>query len=105
MTRRSFDVGSMQHSNPIPAATRIGPLIVSSVIASRDPGSTTVPDSIEAQREAWMRQTIRAAEKEGYGRIAVVCGAWHAPALADRSAAKAGAALLKALPKTNVQAT
>ena len=52
-----------------------------------------------------MRQTIRAAEKEGRERIAVVCGAWHAPALAERGAAKDDAALLKALPKTKVQGT
>jgi hypothetical protein len=63
------------------------------------------PDPAEAQREAWMRQTIRAAEQEGFRRIAVVCGAWHAPALMDRSAAKQDAALLKVLPKTKVQAT
>ena len=49
VTRRSFDIESMQHSNPIPAVTRLGPLVVSSVIASRDPGSTTVPDTIEGQ--------------------------------------------------------
>jgi hypothetical protein len=35
----------------------------------------------EEKRESWMRQTIRAALKEGYEKIAVVCGAWHAPAL------------------------
>jgi hypothetical protein len=29
-----------------------------------------------------MRRTIRAALGEGFGRVAVVCGAWHAPALA-----------------------
>jgi pheromone shutdown protein TraB len=40
-------------------------------------------DKTEMQREAFMRQTIRAAEREGYQRIAVVCGAWHAPALAE----------------------
>jgi hypothetical protein len=62
-------------------------------------------DPIEGQREAWMRQTIRAAQKEGFQRIAVVCGAWHAPALADLSGAKADAALLKGLPKIGVQAT
>ena len=49
VTRRSFDIESMQHGNPIPAVTRIGALVVSSVIASRDPGSTSVPESIEAQ--------------------------------------------------------
>src|SRR5215472_6080845 len=34
----------------------------------------------EAWREAHMRQSIRGAEKE-FERIAVVCGAWHVPAL------------------------
>jgi 2-iminobutanoate/2-iminopropanoate deaminase len=49
MGRRSFEVASMPHSNPIPAVTRIGPLVVSSIIASRDPGSSTVPDDVRAQ--------------------------------------------------------
>jgi hypothetical protein len=63
------------------------------------------PDPVEAQREAWMRQTIRAAVNEGYQRIAVVCGAWHAPALADLAGAKQDAELLRGLPKSKVQAT
>jgi 2-iminobutanoate/2-iminopropanoate deaminase len=49
VTRRSFDVESMAHSNPIPAVSRVGPLVVSSVIVGRDPGESTVPESIEAQ--------------------------------------------------------
>ena len=40
------------------------------------------PTGVEAQREATMRITLRAAIKEGFARIAVVCGAWHVPALA-----------------------
>jgi hypothetical protein len=63
------------------------------------------PDPIEAQREAWMRQTLRTAQKDGFERIAVVCGAWHAPALVDLSSVKADTALLKGLPKVKVQAT
>jgi len=35
----------------------------------------------EAQREAFMRQALRAAIAAGHQRIAVVCGAWHVPAL------------------------
>ena len=35
----------------------------------------------EAQREAHMRQCLRAALKDGHTRVAVVCGAWHVPAL------------------------
>ena len=57
----------------------------------------------EALREAWMRQTIRAAKREGYERIAVVCGAWHAPALVQMPAAKEDTALLKGLPKVKVK--
>ncbi|MFD0891405.1 DUF5682 family protein, partial [Streptosporangium algeriense] len=41
-----------------------------------------VPGEEEARREAFMRRAIRTAIKEGYERIAVVCGAWHVPALA-----------------------
>jgi hypothetical protein len=59
----------------------------------------------ERQREAWMRQTIRAAEKEGFERIAVVCGAWHAPALVDRPPVKEDTAILKNLSKVKVAAT
>lgn len=62
-------------------------------------------DPMEQKREAWMRQTIRTAEKQGFARIAVVCGAWHAPALAEMPSAKADAALLKGLPKVKVAAT
>ena len=49
MTRHSFDVESMTHSNPIPAVSRVGPLVMSSIIVGRDPGAASVPDSIEAQ--------------------------------------------------------
>ena len=59
----------------------------------------------EQQREAWMRQTIRQAQKEGFERIAVVCGAWHAPALATMPKPSVDAALLKGLPKVKVQST
>jgi hypothetical protein len=78
------------------------------------------PPDDEAKREAHMRQTIRAAEAEGFARIAVVCGAWHAPALARRdpasdaaasaasdaaASAASDAALLAGLPRAEVAAT
>ncbi len=59
----------------------------------------------EALREAYMRQTLRAAEKEGFQRIAVVCGAWHTPALANPGPAREDAARLKGLPKRKVNST
>ncbi|MEV6821085.1 DUF5682 family protein [Nocardiopsis dassonvillei] len=61
----------------------------------------------DARREAYMRQTLRATLKEGHERIAVVCGAWHAPALRDLAdySIKEDTALLKGLPKAKVTAT
>ncbi|GGO18558.1 hypothetical protein GCM10010116_37390 [Microbispora rosea subsp. aerata] len=40
-----------------------------------------VAEGVEALREAYMRKTLRKAMREGFARIAVVCGAWHLPAL------------------------
>jgi hypothetical protein len=40
-----------------------------------------VPSLAEMQREAHMRRAIRAARRAGDDVIAVVCGAWHVPAL------------------------
>jgi len=59
----------------------------------------------EARREAWMRETLRAAHKEGFQRIAVVCGAWHVPALADWPPAARDRELLTRLPRTAVEVT
>jgi hypothetical protein len=56
-------------------------------------------------REAWMRKELRAELKAGRDRIAVVCGAFHAPALLELPPAKQDAALLRDLPKTKVGAT
>ena len=57
-------------------------------------------------REAWMRQQVRKAKGEGFERIAVVCGAWHAPIL-DRTedfSEKEDRALLRGLRKAKVAA-
>ncbi|MEZ5979131.1 MAG: DUF5682 family protein [Planctomycetota bacterium] len=61
-------------------------------------------DELEALREAHMRREVRRAEKDGFERIAVVCGAWHVPAFA-RSSRKEDDALLKGLAKRKVSAT
>ena len=55
MKRQSFDIDSFVHANPIPCVTRIGPLVMSSIIVSRDPGGDTVPDTIEAQLDNLFR--------------------------------------------------
>jgi hypothetical protein len=64
-----------------------------------------VTDDLEAKREAHMRTAIRQAVKDGGERIAVVCGAWHVPALAVLPSAKSDADLLKGLAREKVAAT
>ncbi|MER6530843.1 DUF5682 family protein [Streptomyces sp. NPDC001508] len=56
-------------------------------------------------REAYMRLRLRAAQRESGERVAVVCGAWHVPALRRKSAVTADRALLKGLPKVKVDMT
>ncbi|WP_333767886.1 DUF5682 family protein [Streptomyces sp. IBSBF 2435] len=55
-------------------------------------------------REAHMRLRLREARR-AYERTAVVCGAWHVPALAGRTAVAADRQLLKGLPKAKVETT
>jgi hypothetical protein len=65
-----------------------------------------LPESREEQRrEAWMRRVIREAQREVLGEIAVVCGAWHAPVLANPPKISGDNELLKGLPKCKVGAT
>ncbi|MHA4775589.1 DUF5682 family protein [Streptomyces sp. MSC1_001] len=56
-------------------------------------------------REAYMRIQLRAARKEFGDAVAVVCGAWHVPALTRRTTVTADRALLKGLPKVKTETT
>jgi enamine deaminase RidA (YjgF/YER057c/UK114 family) len=49
MSRRSIDVEGYAHAAAIPVASRIGPLLASSIIAGFDPGTRNMPDTAEAQ--------------------------------------------------------
>lgn len=62
-------------------------------------------DPLEALREAAMRQAIRLALEAGGGPVAVVCGAWHAPALTQLPPASDDQALLENLPQLEVAVT
>jgi hypothetical protein len=62
-------------------------------------------DQKEKIREAFMRKAIRIAEKEKYQNIAVICGAWHVPALKNMPPQKDDTELMKGLPKVKVETT
>ncbi|WP_459751671.1 DUF5682 family protein [Streptomyces sennicomposti] len=56
-------------------------------------------------REAHMRLKVRAAQREFGDGVAVVCGAWHVPALRRKATVAANRALLKGLPKIRTDLT
>ena len=58
-------------------------------------------------REAWMRQLIRSEMAKNYNKIAVVCGAWHIPALLEwnKIKAKQDKSLLTGLSKVKIAGT
>ncbi len=81
------------------------PAIAEAMAAVRAELAPEPEDEHEARREAHMRRVLRAALRAGHRRIAVVCGAWHVPALLDLPPASAAARLLRGLPKARVAAT
>ena len=88
--RRSFDIASMPHGNPIPAVTRIGPLVVSSVIAGRNPATTAtsaeVPEALADQLENLFHHAGEILAAAGAGWEHVVRMNFFLPSLDDRAA-------------------
>jgi 2-iminobutanoate/2-iminopropanoate deaminase len=83
--RRSFEIASMPHDNPIPAVTRMGPLIVSSIIAARDPGAKDVPDSLADQLDNLFHHAGEILAAAGAGWEHVVRMNFFLPSLDDRA--------------------
>ncbi len=61
-------------------------------------------DRRNERREAHMRRTIRRTARDAE-RVAVVCGAWHAPALSNMPPAKRDDETLRGLPKVKIDCT
>ena len=62
--RQSINGGKPRHENPIPNASRIGNLVMSSVISGANPGTRELPESFEAQVAnvfAYIRHDVEAA--------------------------------------------
>jgi hypothetical protein len=75
-------------------------------LRAQPPAATAAAQRSEARREAHMRQVLRAALKETAGVVAVVCGAWHTPALTGKlPPAAADAALLRGTARRKTMLT
>ncbi|WP_405938410.1 DUF5682 family protein [Streptomyces sp. NBC_00726] len=92
--------GSGEAAGPLAAFAALGEAMTALREAYGDGGHPR-----DAVREAYMRIQIRTAAKEFGDGFAVVCGAWHVPALRTRTTLTADRALLKGLPKAKAELT
>jgi uncharacterized protein DUF5682 len=105
-TAAGYDDGESWWSDVIEENPASGPVFAAIADAMTALRAEAKPLSArEAAREAHMRIEIAKAAKECDGAIAVVCGAWHVPALAERRSLAADRELLKGRPKTKIKAT
>ncbi len=63
--RRSIEVGGVKHQNPIPAACRKGPFVVSGAISGTDPETGKVPDDLDVQCRLMFQNVRRLIEAAG----------------------------------------
>ncbi|MET7340222.1 DUF5682 family protein [Streptomyces sp. NPDC087866] len=92
--------GSEAAAGPLAAFAALGEAMTALREAYGDGGHPR-----DAVREAYMRIQLRTAAKEFGDEFAVVCGAWHVPALRTRTTLTADRALLKGLPKVKAELT
>lgn len=72
-------------------------------LRSAAPAQNPAEQRREERREAHMRTVLRRALKDGHLRVAVVCGAWHAPALTGKlPSAASDAQVLKGAERRKV---
>lgn len=86
-----------------PESSPVFAAVADAMGALRDAGETLSPN--EAAREAHMRLEIGKAIKETDRPVAVVCGAWHVPALLQSRSIAADRDILRGRPRTKVKAT
>lgn len=95
-----YEDGESWWADIIEQNPRPGPIfaaIADAMTTLRDGEGALAP--FEAKREAHMRLEIAAARKEFDGPIAVVCGAWHVPALRAAHTLKNDQALIKGIAR------
>ncbi|MCB0629559.1 MAG: hypothetical protein KDD15_07500 [Lewinella sp.] len=99
---RWWEVTFERRANP----TQIFPAIIRMIDALRFPPIRN-ETSETLRREAFMRESIRKVQKEGFEQIVVVCGAWHAPVLGrlDEYKSTADKSILRGIKKKKIAAT
>ncbi|MFC1417081.1 DUF5682 family protein [Streptacidiphilus cavernicola] len=101
---------AVEHRLPDGRGDALAPFrTIAEAMAELRPGGEATGEATERRsdllREAYMRRQLRAAVRAGHRRVAVVCGAWHVPALAAKVPVGTDNARLKGLPKARVELT
>ena len=65
--RVSIEVPGFEHDNPIPAACRVGPFLITSGVSGKEPYTGKLPDGIEAQCEQMFATVRKILEIAGGG--------------------------------------
>ena len=89
MPRRSIEATSVHHVNPIPTASRVGPLLMSSIIPPRNPGAEDMPEEPEAQLANLFHHVGEMLEVGGAGWEHIVKMTFFVPDLKLRDAINA----------------
>lgn len=63
--RKSINYPGFKHENPIPNASRIGNIVMSSIISGRDPETATMPPELAAQVTNVFKQIRLCVEAAG----------------------------------------
>ncbi len=63
--RRSIYLEGFSHANPIPAACRVGPLLMTGLVNGTDPATGKLADGLEAQCRHMFTQVRRIVEAAG----------------------------------------
>ena len=63
--RQSIEVAGVKHQNPIPAASRKGPIVTSGAISAADIATGKVPEDLDAQCAAMFANVKRLIEAAG----------------------------------------
>ncbi|MEV6208345.1 DUF5682 family protein [Kitasatospora sp. NPDC051914] len=95
----------VEHRSPGDDALAPFAAVAEAMAAIRDGAPAGPHTRRDELREAYMRQQIRAARRAGHERIAVVCGAWHVPALQTMPTVAHDRALLTGLPRAKTEIT
>lgn len=63
--RQTVDIDGFAHANPIPAACRVGPLLMSGLVNGIDPATGRLADTLEAQCRYMLHHVQRIVEAAG----------------------------------------